>query len=66
MAVNASRKEKLEMGKSGGSPSTWEFFNVLNEFIGGFKVNRATEIMDETIGKFLSFHSILKNNLLKL
>lgn len=37
------------MGKSGGSPSEWEFFDRLNEFLGHYKCNRPLELIVETI-----------------
>lgn len=44
------RSEKNLMGKSGGSRSTWAYFEELNAFLQGYKQNNLTEMMDESIG----------------
>lgn len=37
------------MGKSGGSPSEWEYFETLNGFLGHYKCNRPLELIVESI-----------------
>ncbi|XP_053686314.1 uncharacterized protein LOC128735855 [Sabethes cyaneus] len=44
------RTERNAMGPSGGSPSTWEYFDTLHSFLHGFKQNSTRELMDEVIG----------------
>ncbi|XP_017469576.1 PREDICTED: uncharacterized protein LOC108361467 [Rhagoletis zephyria] len=43
------RKEKAEMGPSGGSPSTWVHYERVHQIIGGFKSNLHTELTLESI-----------------
>ncbi|XP_067614817.1 uncharacterized protein [Eurosta solidaginis] len=37
------------MGPSGGSPSIWPFYARVHQIIGGFKANRFSELMLESI-----------------
>ncbi|XP_017470738.1 PREDICTED: uncharacterized protein LOC108362308 [Rhagoletis zephyria] len=46
------RKEKLGMGPSGGSPSTWPLYGRVHEIIGGFKADIYSELTLESIGEF--------------
>nr|XP_029723193.1 uncharacterized protein LOC109422957 isoform X1 [Aedes albopictus] len=43
------RAEVNKMGTSGGSPSTWAFFNDLHQFLSGYKQNRVVELMEESL-----------------
>ncbi|XP_001656239.2 uncharacterized protein LOC110675840 [Aedes aegypti] len=42
------RAEKNKMGVSGGTRSTWTYFEALNCFLKSFKQNNMTELMDES------------------
>ncbi|XP_017468156.1 PREDICTED: proline-rich receptor-like protein kinase PERK10 [Rhagoletis zephyria] len=45
------RKEKLAMGPSGGSPSTWPLYARVHQIIGGFKANMFCELTLENISE---------------
>ncbi|XP_058817749.1 uncharacterized protein LOC131681061 [Topomyia yanbarensis] len=49
---NLSRKyrsEKNKMGTSGGSRSTWTYFETINAFLRSYKSNNMVDMMDESI-----------------
>ncbi|XP_067616072.1 uncharacterized protein [Eurosta solidaginis] len=52
------RKEKTEMGPSGGSPSIWPFYARVHQIIGGFKANRFCELMLESIDESSTTSSV--------
>ncbi|XP_067614308.1 uncharacterized protein [Eurosta solidaginis] len=52
------RKERVEMGPSGGSPSIWPFYARVNQIIGGFKANRFCELMLESIDESSTASSV--------
>ncbi|XP_036322544.1 uncharacterized protein LOC118736601 isoform X1 [Rhagoletis pomonella] len=49
------RKEKLAMGPSGGSPSTWPLYARVHQIIGGFKANMFCELTLENISGMYAF-----------
>lgn len=44
------RNERNAMGPSGGSPSTWDYFEIIHNFLHSYKQNSTREMMDEVIG----------------
>ncbi|XP_055620987.1 uncharacterized protein LOC129765127 isoform X1 [Toxorhynchites rutilus septentrionalis] len=42
--------ERNAMGPSGGSPSSWDYFDILHSFLHTYKQNSTRDLMDEVIG----------------
>lgn len=47
--LNISRKEKQNIGPSGGSPSSWNLYLKIHSILGSFKINNLDRIVEDSI-----------------
>lgn len=43
------RKEKSQIGPSGGAPSKWPYFSEIHKILGNFRINNVSEVVQESI-----------------
>ncbi|XP_054083759.1 uncharacterized protein LOC128920481 [Zeugodacus cucurbitae] len=56
------RSEKMAMGPSGGSPSTWPFYGRVHQIISGFKINLFNQLAFESIDESDNISALVRDN----